>query len=349
MRPLYGFAWGWALALLAVSSSPAWAGWNNVFQVCCNHCGSSTPAPVVAASPVVVGYGSCDPCPAPCPQTTCTTKYVQRSFYTPVTTYRTSYYMEPVTTYRTSYYYEPVTSYRYSCYYDPCTCSYQTVATPQTSYRLRSRCCPVTSYLQRTCMTPVTTYQQSFYYEPVTTCCTTSVGGAVTTPPPGAAVVPNTAESTTPGTNGSMPPPPPGTTESTTPMTSDPYKSERSPSLPSTPRMPSASDEGTIGSLNRRPPAIRIDRMASREGYNLQGQVVLGDRTPRSGAKLLLVSVESKTNQRTITTERDGSFQANVPAGGWLVYTHDEQGRPVFSRRIEVPADKLFTLTVTQR
>lgn len=339
MRPLYPLAWGLALAWIAVGGAPARAGWNNVFQVCCNNCGGSAPAPVVA------GYGGCDPCPQPCPQTTCTTRYVQRSCYTPVTSYRTSYYTEPVTSYRTSYYYEPVTSYRYSCYYDPCTCSYQSVACPTTSYRLRSRCCPVTSYLQRTCMTPVTSYQQSFYYEPVTTCCTTSVGGAVTTPPPGSAVAPNTSETVTPGA--AVPAPPSGGPEGTSPPMSN-ESLKRSPDFPAQPRMPGA--EAAAGSSPRRPPpAVRFDRIASRGNHNLQGKVVQADRTPRAGAKILLVSVDAKTNQRTVTADRDGSFATSVGVGGWLVYTHDEQGRPVFSRRIEVPADQLFTLTVMQR
>lgn len=341
MRPYNGLAWGVALAWLAVSGATARAGWNNVFQVCCNHCGGSSPAPVVA------GYGGCDPCPAPCPQTTCTTRYVQRSCYTPVTSYRTSYYMEPVTSYRTSYYYEPVTSYRYSCYYDPCTCRYQSVACPTTSYRLRSRCCPVTSYLQRTCMTPVTTYQQSFYYEPVTSCCTTSVGGAVSAPPAGASVTaPNTNETLTP--TPAPPPPASALPEGTAnpPMSNESLK--RSPELPNTPRMPSA-DTAAGSSTRRAAPPVRFDRIASQGDNNLQGKVVQADRTPRAGARLLLVSVDSKTNQRTVTADRDGSFSASVGAGGWLVYTHDELGRPVFSRRIEIPADRLFKLTVMQR
>lgn len=337
MRPLYPMAWGLALAWLAVGGAPARAGWNNVFQVCCASCGSA-PAPVVAA---FGGSACCDPCPAPCPQTTCTTRYVQRSCYTPVTSYRTSYYMQPVTTYRTSYYYEPVTSYRYSCYYDPCTCSYQTVACPTTSYRLRSQCCPVTSYLQRTCLTPVTTYQQSFYYEPVTTCCTTSTGAAVTAPPAGAAVTPNTAETVAPAPAS---PAPPNSVEGTAPPMSN-ESLKRTPEMPAQPRMPGA--EAAVGA--RKVPAVRFDRIAARGGSNLQGKLVQADRSPRAGGKLLLVSVDAKTNQRVVTADRDGSFATNVAAGGWLVYTYDELGRPVFSRRIEVPADQLFTLTVMQR
>src|SRR4051812_44335584 len=121
MRPLRGYVWGCALVALAAGGGPARAAWNNVFQVCCHHCQSSgyAAAPVAAAAPA---------CADPCPQQTCTTRYVQRCYYQPVTCYRTQTYYEPVTTYRTSYYYEPVCSYRYSCYYDPCTCSYQQVA-----------------------------------------------------------------------------------------------------------------------------------------------------------------------------------------------------------------------------
>src|SRR3954466_9146478 len=100
MRPYSGFVWGCALAALLATGGPARAAWNNVFQVCCSSCG--TPAPVVAAYPA-------DPRPQPRPQTSCTTRYVQKCYYQPVLSYRTSTYYEPVTSYRTSYYYEPVT------------------------------------------------------------------------------------------------------------------------------------------------------------------------------------------------------------------------------------------------
>src|SRR5262245_40647696 len=103
----------WAAAVL-----PASAGWDNVFQPtlferfhkpkttskCC-------PAPVVVAQsrPVVVAQASpCDPCQK------CTTQYVQRSYYQPVTRMETRTVMEQVTTMQTSYYHEPVTTYRYS-------------------------------------------------------------------------------------------------------------------------------------------------------------------------------------------------------------------------------------------
>ena len=164
MRPWRSVIWGCALALWGAAASPVQAGWDNVFQVCCHHCGRAAPAPAATS------YYAPDPCCNPCPPV-CTTRYVQRCYYQPVTCYQTKTYYEPVTTYRTSYYYEPVTSYRYSCYYDPCTCSYQQVACPTTCYRLRSQCCPVQSWVQRCCRVPVTSYQAYSVWEPVTTCC----------------------------------------------------------------------------------------------------------------------------------------------------------------------------------
>src|SRR5262249_21062180 len=140
-----------AVGWLAVEAAPAMAAWDNVFQATCFFHRKRAvvqyaavpvqpaccPQPVVAASPA--------PCcqPPPCQQ--CTTKYVQRCSYHPVTLYKQKPYYEPVTTYRTSYYYEPVCSYRYACYYDPCTCTSRQVAIPQTSYVLRAQQCPVQS------------------------------------------------------------------------------------------------------------------------------------------------------------------------------------------------------------
>lgn len=326
MRPRSGLVWGCALAALAALAHPAHAGWNNVFQVCCRDCGGTAPAPSVAA------YGG-DPCCTPPPPTVCTTRYVQRTYYQPVTTYRTSTYYQPVTTYRTSYYYEPVCSYRYSCYYDPCTCSYQTVATPTTSYRLRSQCCPVTSYLQRTCTTPVTSYRAMCYYEPVTTCCqpTSScpnVNGGSAEPSP---APPATDESRG---GDRFPPPPPATEE----------KSGKSP-----PPMQDAQPSHRRNNSAEKAPAVRLDRFASREGHNCTGRVVDGDRKSLAGAKVLFVSVERKSNQQTATTDGEGNFRATLSEGDWLVYTHDNNGKPVFSRRVEVPGGRNVQFTLVNR
>jgi len=359
MRPIKGLVWGCALAALLAAASPTHAGWNNVFQVCCAHCGGHS-APVVAA------YA--DPCPpAPCPQTTCTTRYIQRTYYQPYTAYRTSSYLQLVTTYRTSFYYEPVCSYRYSCYYDPCTCSYRSVAQPVTSYRLRSRCCPVTSYLQRTCMTPVTAYRQACYYEPVTTCCTTTPGAPVGSLPPGAAVTPAPATGNGYGNgNGNGIAPVPGATETRDDSTLPPHPpggtvpnadetrergptalENRKPVVPQPRVMPPASGNGYRAPA--RPPVVRLDRIASRNGHSLEGRVLDGRRQPRASARVLFVSADRKSLQRTAQTDRDGSFRAQLSAGGWLVYTYDARGRPVFARRVEVPDGRSVQVTLVNR
>ena len=343
MKPLTLSAWATALTVLAAVGSPAHAAWNNVFQVCCNNC--STPAPVVAAysAPVVAGYAG-DACPQPCPQQICTTKYVQRTYYQPVVTYKQECYTEAVTSYQTRYYTEACTSYRYSCQYNPCTCRYEQVAQPVVSYRLRSQCCPVTNYLQRTRMVPVMTQQAVTMYEPVTSCCTTSAGPAVAAPPAGATVVPE--GSAAPGGSErrdrteALPPAPPGTTE-----TREPTMDKNTPQY-TPPTMPPAT--GSESGF-RRTPGTRFDRVASREESVVQGRLTDNDRLPRANSRVLFVSAENKATQFQTTTDADGVFRTRLDSGAWLVYTFDRAGKPVFSRRIEVGAKKDVTFTLVNR
>jgi hypothetical protein len=98
-----------------------------------------------------------------------------------------------------------------------------------------------------------------------------------------------------------------------------------------------------------RPPAVRFERIASLEGHNLEGKVVDSSRSARPGARVLFVSVEGKTIQHTVTADSKGGFRTRLNAGGWLVYTHDEGGRPVFSRRIEVQVDRPVSMTLVNR
>jgi hypothetical protein len=318
-----------ALALTLAAGQPARAAWDNVFQVCCHHCRSSTSM----ASPISA-------CPQPCPQQACTTRYVQRSYYQPVVTYTQRTYYEPVTTYRTSYYWEPVTSYRYSSYYDPCTGCCQQVATPTTSYRLRSQCCPVTSYLQRCQMVPVTTQQQVFYYEPITTCCTTSVGAPVMTLPPGASVQPNVGEQRSFPNPGA-----PNVNEGREP----PIGSESNyPRNPAGRIMPEA-DKNTYrqpqlqapvpAPTKTKPPVIRLDHIVAAPKTNVEGEVVKGDRG-QAGAKVTFVFRDEQGVTRTATADESGRFTVTLSAGEWLVYVHDAAGDPVYQRMVEVKSDQ---------
>ncbi|HXG13320.1 MAG TPA: carboxypeptidase-like regulatory domain-containing protein [Gemmataceae bacterium] len=337
MRPFRRAVWGCALVLL-VSTGPLQAAWCNVFQVCCLGCRHGT---------TISAY---DPCCTPCPQTVCTTRYVQRCYYQPVVTYQTQTYYEPVTTYRVSYYYEPVTNYRYSCYFDPCTCTYQQVACPVTSYRLRSQCCPVQSFVQRCCTVPVTSYRQCCYYEPVTTCCTTSVGAPVvgTAPPCNSGTLPGVGEQraapqpgigeyrSTPGVPpaDATPPPPPASGISFRQLT--PWGS--SPSRPAAPPRPPQP-----------PPTVKLDRIVALPDPNVEGRVVGSNRAPLPGARLLFVSADRQGEREAVTADRSGEFRVTLASGGWLVYVEGADGKPVFHSKIDVQENQNRKVTLVSR
>lgn len=377
MKPLWVKLMCCSLVALFSAAEPASAAWNNVFQVTCLFRNRRTvtryyaPAPAVAySSPVVVtqqAYSS--PCCTPCPQTQCTTNYVQRCYYQPVTTYQTRTYYEPVTTYRTSYYYQPVTSYTYSCYYDPCTCSYQQVAVPCTSYQLRAQSCPVKSWVQRCCTVPVTSYRRCCYWQPQTTCCTTSVGAPVPCPPSNGSqpIVqqqqpiaqqpapngnpPSVGESHTP--NGGQPPlqqqappqqynryyrPPQGSQSKQT----NPAPSNRQPSF------------GNSGSSNNAPnssppPKVRLNRIVSNSSTWVSGQVVKDNSKPRSGASLLFVNLDHRSSKQAATTNGSGQFNVSLPSGRWAVYMRQPNGQRVYHSRIDVSDQKMPYITLVSR
>ncbi len=358
MRPFRGVLGVCALVLLGARAEPTQAAWDNVFQACCASCGGQQPA--------VSGYApSAGCCPQTCcppAPTCCTTQYVQRCYYQPVTCYQTKTYYEPVTTYRTSYYYEPVTSYRYSCYCDPCTGCCQQMACPTTCYRLRSQCCAVQSWVQRCCQVPVTSYRQSFYWEPVTTCCTPSCT-------PCSASVPAAAPSQVPpavteqsGAAPTQAPPtvteqrmtpvpkvteqyqyqqqPPAGTPGTIPGGTSSYR-QLPPLVPARPRtLPPAP-----------PPTVRLDRIVSVPGGNgqVQGQVVRNDQTPRANAQLMFVSISRQTPQQSVTADGKGAFRVSLTSGEWLVYVHGTDGKPVFHSKIDVKGDENRQLTLVSR
>jgi hypothetical protein len=352
----------WCCGLLLAGASQAQAAWDNVFQVACFGCKK----PVATANYYAPPPPPCaQPCPQPC-QPTCTTQYQLRSYYQPVTTYRTSYYYEPVTSYRTSYYYEPVTSYRYSSYYDPSTCSYQTRACPTTSYQLKAQSCPVTSYLQRCQTVPETSYKQSYYYEPVTTCCQTSVGSPIYPNAPGYPNTPGVSEGRMSAPVPAPPGPGPGVSEGrdrlpmggeqsrkigipdpqprflpSIPDSNNPY---RQPALqPPVPVQQSAPKQ------TQPPPTVRLDRIVLAEEPNVEGQVVVNDKNPQAGARVLFVSADQLGAKQTVTADSQGQFKVSLASGGWLVYIHDEKGNPIFKEKVEVKENQPQRMILTSR
>lgn len=331
-----------ALWLFGSGVGSARAAWNNVFQVCCFSC----------RQPNTVSNYAPAPCPTPCPQPTCTTQYVQRCYYQPVTNYETRSYYEPVTSYRTSYYYEPMTSYRYVSYYDPCNCSCQQVAVPTTSYRLRSQCCPVQNWVQRCYQVAVTNYQQVSYYEPVTSCNYPQPAC-----PPAQTSAPPPAVSTIPGAPAN--PPQPGVSEQRTPGTGangtgsgSPLYDRYYPSTPSNPLPPASGSSlrPVPQPLPVTPPApVKLERIVAIPGPMLQGQVVSRDNAPRSGAKLIFVNAARQGQQHPVTADARGQFRVTLASGAWYVYLTGADGRAVLDSKIELRDHENLKMTLVSR
>jgi hypothetical protein len=382
MKPYRSLLLCGTLGVLLFSADNASAAWNNVFQATFFHhhrdnsskyyavpVVPAAPATAVYSSPVVVAQSS--PC---CEQPKCTTSYVQRCYYQPVTVMQTKTYYEPVTTMHTSYYYEPVVSYRYSSYYDPCTCTCQQVAVPTTCYQLKSRCCPVQSWVQKCCQVPVTAYQKAFYWEPHTTCCTTTVGAPIfgaqpcATPPaaaPPAAAPPAAAPP-------AYAPPPVNEQKIPGPPPNGPIQQEKyyGPSGGSSQIKTNDSNyngwQGGQPSLGAPVPAakpyqplpqapkgpVQLDKLASlykTSAGDVKGQLVSSSNAPKANSQLIFVSADQKGSELAATTNATGQFQVSLNSGQWSVYVRQGQGQPIYHSKIHVNAEQPSYLTLVSK
>lgn len=341
------------LALWAAFALDASAAWNNVYQptlfgrhqrTTSNYC---CPAPVVVQSSPVVAAPACNPCQ----QQQCSTSYVQRCFYQPVTTYTTQSYYEAVTTMQTSYYYEPVTCYRTSYYFDPCTCCYKQVATPVTSYELRSKCCPVQTWVQRCAQVPVTTYQKSCYLEPRTTCCQTTVGALI----PTAAAAPAPVIANPPSVTVNPPANPPSVIATPPANNTAPppqIKDQPGPSGPNVGNNTSLSSPqsnwqapANIVPQSNPQPQVKLDRIVYGPESFVEGQVVRTDNAPRANASILFVSADNGKRE-TATSNGAGRFQVNLASGNWLVYVQNNDGTAQFHSRLNVQEQQTARITL---
>ncbi|NBO93653.1 MAG: hypothetical protein EBV06_15290 [Planctomycetia bacterium] len=193
-------------------------------------------------------------------------------------------------------------------------------------------------------MVPVMSQRAVTMYEPVLSCSPTSNAPAVAVVPspstiaPPQAAPPSGTERRDP--NSALPAPPPGGTE----------KSELAPDTaqprygPPVPMNPSASR-----SISKPAPSLRFDRTASVDGSSVLGRMTDEGRVPLSQSRVLFVNADDKNEQYQATTDGDGVFRTRLASGGWLVYTFDAKGKPVFSRRIEVTKDKGVNFTLVNR
>jgi hypothetical protein len=309
MRTFAGIA-VWTVGCFAAGPGAASAAWDNVFQACCNSCGTPAPRSSFFA-----------PAPSPCCPSV---SYQQRCYYQPYTAYKQESYYEPVTTYRTSYYWEPVTSYRYTSYYDPCTGCCQQVATPCTSYQLRSQCNACQSYVQRCRMVPYTAYRQSCYLEPVVcpapACPTCPTGGA-------------------PAVSEQPPASPPLDRKPLPGVSEEDNRTLPKQGIPNNRRV----DPNTGAPL-------RMDRIASNGNGRLQGTIVSDDRiTPKSGARIFFASVGEKGREYSAQADPTGRFAIELPPGDWELYMSGNDGKPAFHSQINVKSNDQRLVTVVSR
>jgi len=352
----------------AIAVAPASAGWDNVFQptlfgrlrqpvstsqyYVAPVVVAQSPPPVVAYSAPQVVVAQSAPCD-PCQQQKCTTNYIQRSYYQPVTTMETRTEMVPVTTYRSSYYYEPVTSYRYSSYYDPCNCSTTQVAVPSVSYQLREQKCPVQSWVSRCVQVPVQGYQKVDYWQPQTTCCNTTTGAPIygSQPPPQMQSPPQIQ--TAPPMN--PPDAPPSISGNKTPGTGtskpaqwDSYYPPIQPNMPEirngngTSWQPQLGQPVPIQTKQPQPqpqpnngPPVKFDRIAVGPNSQVEGQVVRTDNSPKPSAKILFVNASTGQRQTTYANTA-GRFQTELASGSWLVYLHGANDVAFYHSRVDV-------------
>lgn len=292
------------------------------------------------------------PAAAPSPtQPNCNTRYVQKFYYEPVTTYEQTSFYEPVTSYRSSYYYEPITTYHTSYYYDPSSCGYQAFSSPATSYQLKSQNFPVTSYSLKTAVNPVTSYKYSYYYEPQTTCCTTTVGSPILAGP---------APCATPGTTGT-PGTAPGVSEKATPT---PAPAAAAPGVGEA-RDSAANGKGTgLGApaipnwtnpgfntpvAPAKAPVVKLEKIVSISANNLQGQIVQASQIPNPGAQLILVHESIPGKKVKVSTDANGRFTTHLEEGNWLVYLVDGEGRALYQKQINIKPAQVETIRLVSR
>ena len=329
---------------------PASAGWDNVFQptLFWRRPASTSNyyvAPVVVgSSPVYVAQASpCNTCAPACPQPACTTNYVQRSYYQPVTTYTTQTQYEAVTSYRTSYYYEPVTSYRISNYYDPCTGCAQQVATPTTSYQLKAQSCPVQSWVARCVQVPVQSYQKVDYWQPQTTCCSTTMGAPVVTVAPPVVASPPPLVNPVPAPPQTEQPPSirgdktPGTSMQKPDMWQQYYPPiEKTPETKNTTSwQPQLGVPVPVQQTPAPQPPVKLDRISVGPNSTVTGQVVRADNSPKPSAKVLFVNASTGL-RHTINANTAGRFQVELPAGSWHMYLYGANDLPTYHSRVDV-------------
>src|SRR5205823_4275312 len=97
------------------------------------------------------------------------------------------------------------------------------------------------------------------------------------------------------------------------------------------------------------PPTVRLDRIVALPAPTLRGLVVRGDRSPNAGAKVMFVSANRMGAQQSVTADPAGQFRVTLASGGWLVYVHGLDGKPVFHSKIDLNDNETRQVTLVSR
>jgi hypothetical protein len=100
---------------------------------------------------------------------------------------------------------------------------------------------------------------------------------------------------------------------------------------------------------NPEPPTFRPERIASTPRARVEGIVVRRDNMPQARARILFVSMDRQGPRETVDADADGQFRATLASGGWLVYVHGTDGKPVFHSKIEVRDNETRQVTLQNR
>jgi Carboxypeptidase regulatory-like domain len=107
---------------------------------------------------------------------------------------------------------------------------------------------------------------------------------------------------------------------------------------------PGSGKPGTVP-----PPAIKLDKIAQGNGTLIDGQVVSAKNAPKSGVQLTFVSAQKQAADKLVTTNANGQFQVELPAGAWLVYMRGADGQYVFHSRIDVDVRQKTPMILVSR
>ncbi len=307
-----------ALGVAAVAT-PALAGWNHVALPTCND------------GPVRRAFKPSADCDTPAPAPKPTVRYETTTHYEPMTVMRAEKYTEEVPVQVKSYYYEPVQTYTYRSYYDPCSGQCQQIAVPRTTNVRKEDVRTEVRYLEKTRMVPVQVEREVTETRPVYT------------------YYGPTVRKYGPTTDVRYAPAPGGTPR---PGSSETYNPIPPQNLPITPgsSLPKRMPEKAIDKIESRsyPNLNALSTSLSKEsGAKVYGSVTgLDQETPVPNGKLVFVRAADQSDKRYITADKFGGFDANLPAGEWLVYAGPGNGQAAYVSKFKVAEGDKQPLTV---